>query len=143
MTDLEQAQAIFHSEGASFVLVKDDAVLARGTRDGIGELLAAVESLGAALEGASMADKIVGKAVALVAVHAGLRAVYSPLASQAARRVLEARGIPLTTDRMVPLILNKRGDGACPMERLTMPLEDPREAVSALATFVAGQKQPI
>ncbi len=143
MTDLEQAKVTFHAEGASFVVVKDGAVLASGMADGIGELLAAVESLGSGLAGASLADKIVGKAVALVAVHAGIRAVYSPLASEEGRRVLESRGIQLQADRMVPLILNKRGDSACPMERLTMPLDDPQEAVTALTAFVAGQNRPM
>jgi Domain of unknown function (DUF1893) len=137
MTDLELAKQIFHSDGAAFVLVKAGRVLARGSREGIGELLTATETLGTEVNGASLADKIVGKAVAMVAAHAGLRAVYSPLASEAARRVLSAREIALEAERMVPLILNRRNDGPCPMERLTLPLEQPEEAVTALKEFVS------
>ncbi len=137
MNDLELAKQTFESDGAAFVLVKNGRVLAQGTRDGIGELLAAVETLGVETHGASLADKIVGKAVAMVAASAHLRAIYSPLASQAAQFVLAARQIELTADRLVPLILNKRGDGPCPMERLTLPLEDPQDAVHALQAFVA------
>lgn len=137
MTDLELAKQLFHSEPTSFVLVKGRQALARGTRDGIGELLEAVGTLGDAAHGASLADKIVGKAVAMVAAHNGISAVYSPLASDAAQDVLAQYGIELDADRLVPLILNKRNDGPCPMEKLTMPLEDPLEAVDALKEFAA------
>jgi Domain of unknown function (DUF1893) len=137
MTDLELAIQILRAEGLSFVLVKDGQTLARGSRDGIGELLAAAETLGETARGASLADKVAGKAVAMVAAHLGLGAVFSPLASQAAQQVLIRHGIPLQVERLVPLILNRRNDGPCPMERLTMPLEEPSEAVAALKEFVA------
>ncbi len=139
MTDLELAKRVFENDRAAFVLVKQGVVLAQGTRDGIGELLAAVQKLGVETRGASLADKIVGKAVALVAAYAGLHAVFSPLASEAAQRVLEQRQIELTAGRVVPLILNKRGDGPCPMERLTLPFEEPPAAVQALEQFVAAR----
>jgi uncharacterized protein DUF1893 len=137
MTDLELAKQIFHAEGLSFVLVKQGRALARGTHDGIGELLEAVEALGGGARGASLADKIVGKAVAMVAAHGGICAVYSPLASEAAQRVLLQHQIELQAGHLVPLILNRRNDGPCPMERLTMPLEQPQDAVAALKEFAA------
>ncbi len=140
MDDLELAKQIFQAESLAFVLVQAGRVLARGTCDGISELLTAVETLGEQAHGASLADKIVGKAVALVAASANLRAVYSPLASESAQRVLARRQIELTAERFVPLILNKRGDGPCPMERLTLPLEEPQDAVRALQEFVAARK---
>ncbi len=139
MKDLELAKQIFQQDSAAFVLVKNGCVLAQGTRDGIGELLAAVDTLGAETHGASLADKIVGKAVAMVAASANLRAIYSPLASEAAQQVLLRHQILLTADRLVPLILNKRGDGPCPMERLTLPLENPQSAMTALREFVAAR----
>lgn len=95
------------------------------------------------MRGASLADKIVGKAVAMVAVHGGISAVYSPLASQAASNLLARHRIELKADTMVPLILNRRSDGPCPMERLTMPLEEPEDAVAALKQFVAGRTSTI
>ena len=136
MTDLELAKARFCADSLAFVIVKDGAVLRTGTREGIGELIEAVDALGDAARGASLADKIVGKAVAMVARAAQIRAVYSPLASQAARDALAIEHIPLEYDRLVPLILNKRNDGPCPMERLTQPIHDPAQAVTALREFV-------
>lgn len=143
MTDLELAEQIFHAEAASFVLVKQGRMLARGSRDGIGELLEVVERLGNDASGSSLADKIVGKAVAMVAAYGGICAVYSPLASEAARILLACHQIDLRADRTVPLILNRRNDGPCPMERLTMSLEEPKDAVAALRKFVAERHSTI
>ena len=141
MTDLELAQQTFRAGPLAFVIVKNGAVLRTGTRDGIGELIEAVDALGDAAHGASLADKIVGKAVAMVARTAQFCAVYSPLASQAALDALAIEHIPLKSDRLVPLILNKRNDGPCPMEKLTQPIQDPRQAVTALREFVRARAQ--
>lgn len=118
-----------------FVIAKDGAILAAGSQEGIGELIGAVDRLGGAVRGASLADKIAGKAVAMIARAAGFSRVFAMLASAAARDALALDQVPLEYERLVPLILNKRGDGPCPMERLTQPIEDPHAAVAALREF--------
>ena len=140
MNDLELAKEIFQANGYAFVLVRDAQVLATGTRDGVGELLDAVGALGEVLRGAALADKIVGKAVALIAAYAGITHIYTPLGSQAAQHVLRAHGIAFQPERLVPLIRNKRNDGACPLEQLTMELNAPLDAVNALREFIARRK---
>ncbi len=139
MNDLELAKEKFRADSLAFVIVKDGAVLSTGTRDGIGELIQAIDALGEVGHGASLADKIVGKAVAMVARAAHMRAVYSPLASQAALDTLALDHIALEYDHLVPLILNKRNDGPCPMERLTQPIHDPLQAAAALREFVRAR----
>jgi len=141
MMDLELAKRKLNNDSLAFVIVKDGAVLHTGKREGIGELIQAVDALGHAANGAALADKIVGKAVAMVARSARFRSVYSPLASQAARAALAIDKISLEYDRLVPLILNKRNDGPCPMERLTLPIDDPVQAVDALREFVRARAQ--
>ena len=141
VTDLEIAKQKLESESLAFVIAKDGAILRTGTRDGIGELLEAVDALGDAARGAALADKIVGKAVAMVARISGIRAVFSPLMSQAACDALSANQITFEYTHLVPLILNKRNDGPCPMERLTQPIDDPRAAVQALREFVDRGRQ--
>ncbi len=139
MTDLELAKQKLQSDACAFVLVKEGVVLRVGTRDGIGELIEAMDALGERAHGAALADKIVGKAVAMVARWARVRAVYSPLMSQAACDALARDQIVFEYDRVVPLILNKRNDGPCPLERLTLPLDEPRAAVDALREFVRAR----
>jgi len=142
MTDLEIAKQKLNSDALAFVIVKDGALLRTGAREGIGELIETVDALGENLRGAALADKIVGKAVAMVARAANLRAVYSPLMSQAACDALAVAQIEFEYDRLVPLILNKRNDGPCPMERLTLPIDEPQQAVAALREFVRARATP-
>ena len=139
MTDLQLAKQKLHSDSLAFVIVKAGAVLRTGTRDGIGELIEAIDALGEQTHGAALADKIAGKAVAMVARLAQMCALYSPLMSQAACDALTRDHIAFEYDRLVPLILNKRSDGPCPMERLTLPIDEPRAAVSALHDFVRAR----
>ena len=68
MNDLSQARQLLDSAKLAFVLVKDGQVIASGDDYGVRELLAAVDRLGPLARGASLADKIVGKAVAPKAI---------------------------------------------------------------------------
>ena len=140
MDDLAQARQLMVDEKLAFALVRDGTVIARGADYGVVELLAAIRLLGLQARGASLADKVIGKAVAMIAAHAGFRAVTTPVASEAAIRVLQAHGIAHHVTTVVPTILNRRGDGSCPMEQLMQPLEDPAEAVTQLGAFIAARR---
>ncbi len=137
MTDLERAIETYHSGGYAFVLVKHGHITATGTRAGIEELLQALAESPDAMRGASLADRVVGKAVAMVAVFAEIADVYTPLGSESAVAVLAKHKIPFQVQRIIPFIQNRRNDGPCPMERLTLPISDPEVAVAALKAFVA------
>jgi hypothetical protein len=139
MNDMQIAKQKLTNDSLAFVLVKDGAIIKTGTRDGIGELIEAIDMLGEQASHASLADKIVGKAVAMVARHAQLSAVFSPLMSQAACDALAVDHITFEYGQLVPLILNKRNDGPCPMERLTLPIQNAKDAVDALRDFVRAR----
>lgn len=142
MTNLELAKITYQTNQYTFVIVRAGKVIATGTRDGISELLEVIVMRGETLKGAALADKIVGKAVAMVAAYAGISAVYTPLGSQVAEKTLHKHNIEFQADRVVPFIQNKRGDGLCPMEQLALPLDDPSEAVQALTAFLAQKRTP-
>ena len=96
------------------------------------EFLATVDKLGA-----SLADKVVGKAVASIVAFAGIVAVNTWLASQTAEHFLNSQGIPMVATKRVPQILNRRGDGPCPLEKLTLMIDDPALAVAKMHEFIA------
>ncbi len=143
MTDLEFAKQVYQDGQYTFVIVRAGQALATGTRDGVGELLDVVAQRGGQARGAALADKIVGKAVAMVAAYAGIVEIYTPLASEAAEQTLREFGIGLSAERRVPLIRNKRNDGLCPLEQLALPLTTPADTVAALQAFAATRRQPL
>lgn len=141
MIDLELAKQVLQANALAFVIAKHGTVLRTGTRDGIGELIEATDNLGEQARDAALADKVAGKALAMVARTAGIRAVYATLMSQAACDTLARDQIIFEYAQSVPLILNKRNDGPCPMEKLTQPLDEPSAAVNALREFVRARAQ--
>ena len=84
------------------------------------------------LKGFSAADKIVGKAAALLFVLAGVRAVYGEVMSEAGLQVLQKHQVPCSYSTLAPYIINRKGDGICPMEETVQTISDPKAAFHAL-----------
>ena len=83
-------------------------------------------------QGFFAADKVVGKATALLYALLGVQAVYARVASQPAATVLAQHGITLVYDRIVPYIQNRSGTGMCPMEEATRDIFQPEQALAAI-----------
>lgn len=80
------------------------------------------------LRGASVADKVVGRAAAMIMVYGGVAEVYTNIISSRALSFLQEHGIPCTYVNTCDAVANRRGDGICPMEKVTAPIKDPAEA---------------
>ena len=87
---------------------------------------------GVDLTGFSAADKIVGKAAALLFVLAGVTSVYGEVMSEGGLAVLQAHHIPCSYKTLTPYIINRKGDGICPMEQTVQQIDDPKTAYNAL-----------
>ncbi|MBQ8504203.1 MAG: DUF1893 domain-containing protein [Clostridia bacterium] len=77
----------------------------------------------------SAADKVVGGAAAYLYVLLGIKEVYALTLSERARLVFEKYGILYFSCRLVPYIVNRKGDGPCPMEEATKNATDPEDAL--------------
>lgn len=69
------------------------------------------------LRGASIADKVVGKAAAALIVAGGLRSVYADIISLSALYLLEKSHITTEFGNLVPYIQNRSRTDWCPMEK--------------------------
>ena len=85
------------------------------TARGIGALLDLLPQEG--IRGASVADKIVGKAAALLMVRGGVKEVYAETLSEGGDAVLRRYNVPHACGTLTPAIQNREGTGPCPMER--------------------------
>ena len=82
--------------------------------------------------GASAADKVVGRAAAFLYVLLGVKALYAAVLSEPAAEVLRAHGISVSYGRLAARIVNRAGDGLCPMESAVMGEDDPRRALEKI-----------
>lgn len=87
------------------------------------------------IRGYVAADGVVGKAAALLYAHLGIKEVYARILSKRAIEILDRYHIFYVYDELVPVILNQKQDGLCPMEKLTMDVETPSEALEKINDF--------
>ena len=108
MADAELAHTtLLTTEGATCVAVHNGETIITRER-GVKPLLQWI-SEGRSFEGWSVADKVVGKAPALLYVQLKPAAVYAIAMSEAARDILLANGIACGCEDLVPFIMNRAG----------------------------------
>lgn len=111
------------SDGKSIVTSKDR---------GVAPLLQLIEG-GGDYRGYFAADKVVGAAAALLYAYMGVAQLCAHVMSERAAQVCELHGIAYRCDMIVPHIINRKGDGVCPMEQAVAQTDDPRAAASIIA----------
>lgn len=68
------------------------------------------------LQGAILADKVVGKAAAALMILGGVKEIHVDVISQLALDLFEGSSVEVGYTAVVPHIINRAGDGWCPME---------------------------
>ena len=133
--DLERAVSLLEeNEAFTCVLVKGEEVYTSDAH-GVRALLGWLRE-GKDLKGFSSADRIVGKAAALLYVKMGIRAIHACTISVAAETVLEGNDISFSYDDRVLQILNRDGSDMCPMEKAVKDTDDPGRAPDLLLEAV-------
>ena len=133
--DLQKAKKLLESGSYTCVLCLDGQTAVSYQR-GVKPLLDWLENpaLG---KGFSAADKVVGKATAYLYSLLGAKAVYGGVMSESARDVLRKEGIEASFGTLVPYIVNRQGDGMCPMEAATLDVHTPMDALAAVKKTLA------
>ena len=132
MQDLEIAKKRLGQKGLRLSVVKDTEIIFESALHGISGFLEAIEKLQDELEGASVADRVAGKAIALLCVYAKVKAVYAMILSKMAKAVLEKHAVYYELDNLVESVLDIDKVETCPFERLATEISDPAEAYERL-----------
>ncbi len=128
--DLFKAVEILNKEQCTCVLCRgDDSFISE--KRGVKPLLEWLDS-GINFKGGSAADKVVGNAAAFLYVLLGVSEVYAGVISEAAINTLTENGIEIQYASAVKYIINRSGDGKCPMEASVEGITDPVEALCAV-----------
>jgi hypothetical protein len=128
MDDLEAAKQRLKAKNLSLVFFKNSKVIFETDREDLFGFLEAIEELEADLAEASIADRIIGKAAALLCAYSKVKAAYAVTLSEGGLRVLQKQRILCEYENLVPLILNTKQTDQCPLERLVESVNNPREA---------------
>ncbi len=74
--------------------------------------------------GKIVADKIIGKASAMLMCLSGVKEVYTVVLSKSGQKIFEDNGVPYHYEQLVEYIVNRKGDGLCPMEMTVKDVDD-------------------
>ncbi len=135
MDSLQSAINLIKEETATCVVMKDNKIIKTLTGQGIAPVIELYEQN--AFKGTCVADKIIGKAAAMIMVLGGVEEVYGKVMSRAGKEFLKSRGVKVSYGQCIDVISNRTGDGICPMERTVMNIEEPAEALEALKETLA------
>ncbi len=138
LQDMETARKTRREMGLSFVVVANGEIIFSSRRSGLADLLHCVEQSreDQCMVGSALADRVVGKTAALLAHYAGVVTVSAEVISETARLYLQAKGIVVQYEELVPVILNRNRNGTDLLDQLMMGIDDPQEAVTALRKFL-------
>lgn len=120
---------------AACVVLRDGELVRAETGRGVTPMIRLYED--GALQGAYVVDKIVGKAAAMLMTLGGVSGCYALTVSRAALDWFSGHGIPVEYEVCAEYIVNRTGDGICPMEQTVKELNDPLEALTALKQKIA------
>jgi hypothetical protein len=141
LEDLEVAKKRLRERCLGLSIVKNGCALYESAQRGVCGFVEAVEKEGTMLEGASVADRVVGEAIALLSVYAKVRAVYAVTLSKGAWVVLRRFYVYHEWDDLIENVLTVDRGGVCPFERLVAGVLDPQIAYERLKTTCDNSKR--
>ncbi|HTY75952.1 MAG TPA: DUF1893 domain-containing protein [Candidatus Nanoarchaeia archaeon] len=127
MTDLEIAKNELYEENMTLVIIKNGELLYSTKSHRISGFLDAIDKRGKNLEGASVADKVAGKAIALLCAYARVKEIYAAVMSRQALVVFKKHNIICHWNELVETILDANKTGMCPFEKAAESISDPEK----------------
>ncbi|NLV88162.1 MAG: DUF1893 domain-containing protein [Tissierellia bacterium] len=135
MKDIEIAKNIFQKEDMAIVVVKNGVVVFKSKDRGIKPIYRLAKEMKEEAHGASIVDKVIGKGAALLCGYLGIKEVHGVLMSKEGQTILDRYKIPYTMDISCPYIMNRDKTDYCPIEKLSLDIEDPEIFLSRVEEF--------
>ena len=135
---MQQLIEILRREKCSLV-VKNHGIVTTYSKPGVRDLEYLLDHDPEMLHGATIADKVIGKAAAAMVVVGGVKELYAEVMSKRAIPFLEEAGIAYTYGTLVDTI--KEEGGRCQLEKITAPATTPEETVALLRTHFEEKKR--
>jgi len=127
---------MLNQQGLSLLVYNHDSLTTHANR-GIQDLIQLISEQPERLNGAVVADKIIGKSAAAIMIVGGAKQVHTNLICTPARELFEANGVRIFAAEEVPMILNRDRSGMCPMDTRIQEVESIEECVEILQAALA------
>lgn len=132
---LNHLRQILHTSGCSCVIGNGDTI-AEFHQRGIKDLYDILRDNRPLLDGATIADKVIGKGAAALMIAGGVTMVYADVISEPAMELFKQYSIKVKYDKRVANIINRRGDGICPVEERCAECNTIEECLVKIDEFI-------
>lgn len=132
VSDLEIARRDVKEKGFTLSIVRGGERILQSNSPGISVLVSAIDEDRFRFKRASVADKILGRAAAMLFVYSEISCIYASVASQDALAILKRFDISFECKRIVKRIMNRNKSSICPFEKLVLEVDTPEEAFERL-----------
>lgn len=130
---------ILHEGNHSLVVANGEVCTFNGR--GISDLYSILTEDPGFLQGAEIADKVVGKGAAALMIIGGISYLYTDVISAPALDLLRQSPVKVDFGKKVDNIINRKGDGICPVETLCLPCATAQECLPLIENFMKTIKK--
>lgn len=125
-------------KGSSYTLlvIKNEEVLYKSKEDGIKAVIELYQNRPELLKDATVIDKVVGRAVAMIYDLASIKECYGILVSEGALDILDEAEIFCKAEKTVKSIKNRDKTDLCPMEKMTLKIKDSTTGYEKIKEFL-------
>ena len=131
---------ILDNQNASLVIRDAQGAIHTLHGRGVSDLHNILHNMPQWLNGAMVADKVVGRGAAALMILGGVKQLHTVLISEPAIEFLEKAHVKFSYGKRVPAIVNQAGTGFCPVETLTANCTSPQESLPLIDQFVSSLK---
>ncbi|MDR2654796.1 MAG: DUF1893 domain-containing protein [Oscillospiraceae bacterium] len=135
-----RAVGLLESGKASCAVITAGGFLESAGGKGVAPLLGFYENNPQSLKGAFVADKIIGRAASVILVLGGVKKAYGEIMSEAAFCYLKQNGVCAEYKTKISRILNRSGNGICPLEESVLDEPDADKALKKLKDRIQSLK---
>ena len=131
----ELAIELLHASNASCIILNNNK-FHYFTERGIKDLYNLYKNRPEILKNSFIADKVVGKGAAALMALGEISELYTDIISEKAVKMLQKCKIIHSFAKQVPYIINRAGNGMCPVETLCSEIETPEECLTQIESFI-------
>lgn len=132
---------ILRAEGCSLVVRDSAGAITTYSSTGVRDLEYLLDHHPERLRGAAIADKVIGKAAAGMAIYGGVTDIYAEVMSRKALPMLQSSGVRFGFGLLVDRIVIPGDNGRCPLERIVEECTTPAEVVATLRQHFKEMQQ--
>ena len=136
---VQSAVNLISEERAVCLVIKENVIVKTETGRGVTPIIRLYES--GVLENSFVVDKVVGKAAAMVMTLGKIKGCHAVTISKPALEWFRKCNVMVEYEKVVDYIINRTGDGMCPMEQTVRALDDNKDIIEILKAKIEELKK--